>query len=62
MRDIRISFNDAEMDRYLGLGRQAFALKVFPKDPPLKEKTDISVAKRLDAGSWDFDLSKVKVK
>src|SRR6185503_11653534 len=62
MREIRISFNDAEMDRYLGLGRQAFALKVFPKEPPLKEKTDMSVAKRLDAAAWDFDLSKVKVK
>jgi len=62
LQDIRISFNDAEMDRYLGLGKLAFALKVFPKEPPLKEKTDITVAKKVDASPGTFDLSKVKVK
>jgi ABC-type nitrate/sulfonate/bicarbonate transport system substrate-binding protein len=62
IKDIRISFNDAEMQRYLGLGKLAYALKVFPKEPPLKEKTDMSVAKKLDASSWTFDISKVKVK
>ena len=62
LRDIRVSFNDAEMDRYLGLGKLAFTLKVFPKEPPLKEKTDISVAKKVDASSWTFDLSKVRMK
>lgn len=62
IKDIRISFNDAEMQRYLGLGKLAYALKVFPKEPPLKEKTDISVAKQLDASSWTFDISKVKLK
>jgi ABC-type nitrate/sulfonate/bicarbonate transport system substrate-binding protein len=62
LKDIRISFNDAEMDRYLGLGKLAFALKVFPKEPPLREKTDISVARKVDASSWAFDLSRVKVK
>jgi ABC-type nitrate/sulfonate/bicarbonate transport system substrate-binding protein len=62
MKDIRISFNDAEMQRYLGLGKLAYALKVFPKEPPLKEKTDMTVAKKLDASSWTFDISKVKLK
>jgi ABC-type nitrate/sulfonate/bicarbonate transport system substrate-binding protein len=62
IRDIRVSFNDAEMARYLGLARMAFALKVFPKEPPLREKTDISVANKVDTSSWTFDLSKVKLK
>jgi len=62
IKDIRISFNDAEMQRYLGLGKLAYALKVFPKEPPLKEKTDMTVAKKLDASSWTFDISKVKLK
>lgn len=62
IKDIRVGFNDAEMQRYLQLGKLAYALKVFPKEPPLKEKTNISVAKKLDASSWDFDLSTVKLK
>lgn len=62
IRDIRISFNDAELQRYLGLGKLAYALKVFPKEPPLREKLDLSAASRLDASSWTFDLSKVKLK
>jgi ABC-type nitrate/sulfonate/bicarbonate transport system substrate-binding protein len=62
IKEIRVSFSDAEMQRYLGLGKLAYALKVFPKEPPLKEKTDITVAKKLDSSSWTFDISKVKVK
>jgi len=62
IKEIRVSFNDAEMQRYLGLGKLAYALKVFPKEPPLKEKTDTTVAKKLDSSSWTFDTSKVKVK
>jgi sulfonate transport system substrate-binding protein len=62
LQDIRVSFNDAEMERYLGLGKLAFALKVFPKEPPLKEKTDISVARKVDASAWTLDLSKVRLK
>lgn len=62
IKDIRVSFNDAEMARYLGLGKLAYSLKVFQKEPPLKEKTDMSVANKLDASSWTFDVSKVKLK
>ena len=62
IKEIRISFNDAEMERYLNLGKAAYALKVFPKEPPLKEKTDLSVAKKVDASASTFDLSKVKLK
>jgi hypothetical protein len=35
---------------------------VFPKEPPLKEKTDISVARKVDASAWTLDLSKVRLK
>jgi len=62
IKDIRVGFNDAEMQRYIGLGKLAYALKVFPKEPPLKEKMDITVAKKLDASSWAFDISQVKLK
>lgn len=62
LKDIRVSFNDAEMSRYLGLGKLAHSLRVFPKEPPLKEKTDMSFARKVDASDWTFDLSKVKVK
>lgn len=62
IKDIRISFNDSEMRRYLELGKLAYALKVFPKDPPLKDKTDMSAARKVDASPWTFDLSAVKLK
>lgn len=62
IKDIRISFNDAELKRYLGLGKQAHALKVFPKEPPLAKKTNMTMAKELDAKPWAFDPKTVKVK
>jgi ABC-type nitrate/sulfonate/bicarbonate transport system substrate-binding protein len=61
LKDIRLSFTDAELQRYLGLGKRAFELKIFPKDPPLSQKTDLTVAKELDATPWDFDPAKVKI-
>ncbi|WP_024578264.1 MULTISPECIES: NrtA/SsuA/CpmA family ABC transporter substrate-binding protein [unclassified Afipia] len=61
-QDIRLSFNAAEKDRYLGLGRQAFELKIFPSAPPLERKIDMSAAERLDASSWEFDPASVLVK
>jgi ABC-type nitrate/sulfonate/bicarbonate transport system substrate-binding protein len=61
MRDIRISSTTrkwiATWPRQAGVRAE-----VFPKEPPLKEKTDMSAAKKLDESSWTFDLSKVKVK
>ena len=62
LKDIRVSFNDAEMERYLGLGRRAFELKIYPVSPPLTQKTDMSFAKKLDASPWNFDPASVKVR
>lgn len=59
---VRLSFTSAEKDRYLGLGTQAFELKIFPIEPPLTQKMDMSVAERLDAETWDFDPASVSVK
>lgn len=61
LADIRISFNDAELNRYFGLGKQAHALKVFAKEPPLAKKTDLTMAKELDAKPWNFDPKTVKM-
>jgi len=61
IKDIRISFNDAELKRYLGLGKQAHMLKVFPTEPPLAKKTNITMAKEIDASPWTFDPKTVKM-
>jgi sulfonate transport system substrate-binding protein len=60
-KDIRLSFTDAELKRYFGLAKQAHQLKIFPKEPPLPQKTNLSMAKELDAKPWDFDPKKVKI-
>lgn len=60
--DIRLSMNPSEMDRYLGLGKQAVELKIYPRIPLLSQKTDLSIADRLDKETWAFDPSTVKIK
>ena len=62
LADIRLAFSAAEKERYLGLGKQAAELKIFPAVPPLEKKTDMSVAERLDKTPWAFDPATVKVK
>lgn len=62
LKDIRIAFNDQELGRYLGLGKFAHSLKIFAKEPPLAQKTDLTVAKKVDAATWSFDPKTVKLK
>ncbi|MBR1125457.1 NrtA/SsuA/CpmA family ABC transporter substrate-binding protein [Bradyrhizobium lablabi] len=62
LSDIRLAFSTAEKERYLGLGKQAAELKIYPAVPPLEKKTDMSVAERLDKTPWSFDPKAVKVK
>lgn len=62
IKDLRISFTDAEWARYVGLGQRAFDLKIYPVLPPLGQKSDLSFAKKLDANPWNFDTAGVKVK
>jgi ABC-type nitrate/sulfonate/bicarbonate transport system substrate-binding protein len=60
--DVRLSFNDAELTRYLGLATRAHELKIYPIVPPLKQKLDLAAAKKLDSTPWTFDPASVKVK
>lgn len=62
LADIRLAFSSAEKERYLGLGKQAAELKIYPAVPPLEKKTDMSVAEKLDKAPWSFDPTAVKVK
>lgn len=62
IKDIRVSFNDAELTRYVGLAKRAHALKIYPAEPPLQQKLDLAAAKKVDASSWNFDPASVKVK
>jgi len=61
LEDIRLAFDEEERARYLGLGDLAFELKVFPIEPPLEEKLDMSVAEKVDASTWTFDPAAVTV-
>jgi ABC-type nitrate/sulfonate/bicarbonate transport system substrate-binding protein len=62
LADIRLAFSPSEKERYLGLGKQAAELKIYPAVPPLEKKTDMSVAEKLDKAPWSFDPVAVKVK
>jgi ABC-type nitrate/sulfonate/bicarbonate transport system substrate-binding protein len=60
--DIRVSFSDAELERYLELGKRAGELKIYPQPPPVQQKLDLSAAKKVDAETWQFDPASVKIK
>lgn len=62
IKDLRVSFTEAEWERYLSLGKRAFELKVYPVLPPLGQKSDLTAAKKIDAAPWNFDPASVKVK
>jgi ABC-type nitrate/sulfonate/bicarbonate transport system substrate-binding protein len=62
LKDIRVSFSQSELDRYLGLGKQAGELKIYPAPPPVQQKLDLTAAKKVDGESWQFDPAAVKVK
>jgi sulfonate transport system substrate-binding protein len=62
LKDVRLTFDKTELERYFGLAQQAADLKIFPKLPPLRERTNLSLAERVDAATWSFDPATVKVK
>lgn len=62
LTDIRLAFNEQELKRYLGLGKFAYELKIFPKEAPLSQKLDLSTAEKLDANPWKFDVNSVRLK
>src|SRR5215471_10909904 len=62
LSDIRVSFSDSELERYLELGRRAGELKIYPVPPPVQQKLDLSAAKKVDGETWNFDPEAVKLK
>jgi sulfonate transport system substrate-binding protein len=62
LKDVRLNFTKAELERYFGLAQQASDLRIFPKLPPLREHTNLSLAERVDGAVWAFDPKTVKVK
>lgn len=61
-QDIRVSFNDVELKRYLDIAKKAHELKIYPTEPGLQNKLDLAAAKKLDATAWVFDPKSVKLK
>jgi ABC-type nitrate/sulfonate/bicarbonate transport system substrate-binding protein len=62
LSDIRVSFSDAELERYFGLAKRAGELKIYPAPPALQQKLDLATAKKVDGETWKFDPDTVKVK
>jgi sulfonate transport system substrate-binding protein len=62
LKDIRVSFSEPELQRYLGLGKQAGELKIYPAPPPVEQKLDLTAAKKVDGDSWQFDPATVKMR
>jgi sulfonate transport system substrate-binding protein len=62
INDIRVAFSDAELGRYVGLATRAHALKIYPAEPPLRQRLDLAAARKVDAATWSFDPATVKVK
>ncbi len=62
MKDIRVSFHDTELARYLGLAKRAHALKIYPIEPALSQKLDLPAAKKVDASPWALDPKSVKIR
>jgi hypothetical protein len=54
MRDARLAFSQAELERYKEAAKFAFENKVTPRLSPVEQKTDMSVARKLDASPWPF--------
>jgi sulfonate transport system substrate-binding protein len=60
--DIRVSFSEGELLRYVGLGTRAHELKIYPAAPPVQRKLDLAAAQKVDAAGWVFDPASVKIK
>ncbi len=60
--DIRLAFSPDEFNRYKDVAKFAHELKITPALSPVDAKTDLSVARKLDAAPWSFDPTSVKTK
>lgn len=61
LKDVWVSITPKEMERYLRTAEEAYRLKIFPKPADLKQFIDDSIARKVDADTWDFDPKAVKV-
>ena len=59
--DIRLAFSPAEFDRYKEVARFAQELKITPVLSPVAQRTDMTIAKKLDAAEWQFDPKNVRI-
>lgn len=60
--DLHLAFSASEFERYKDVAKFAFDNKVTPRLSPVEQKTDLSVARKLDAAPWAFDPKTVKLK
>ncbi len=60
--DIRLAFTPAEFERYKDVAKFAFENKVTQRLSPIEQKTDLTVARKLDSSPWPFDPASVKVR
>lgn len=61
LKDIRVSISADEMSRFLDVAKRAFDLKILQREAPLRQRTDTTIAEKVDAETWDFDPKTVKI-
>jgi sulfonate transport system substrate-binding protein len=61
LKDIRVSISANEMSRFLDVAKRAFDLKILQREAPLRQRTDTTIAEKVDAETWDFDPKTVKI-
>jgi len=61
LADIRLAFSPQEFERYKDIARFAQQLKITPVLAPIEAKTNLEAARKLDAATWPFDPSAVKI-
>jgi sulfonate transport system substrate-binding protein len=61
LADIKLAFTPAEFERYKEVARFAHELKITPVLSPVDKRTDMAVARKLDAAEWKFDPKAVRI-
>jgi sulfonate transport system substrate-binding protein len=62
LSDIRLAFSAVEFERYKDVAKFAQELKITPVLSPVETKTDLTIARKLDAAEWSFDPASVKTR
>ncbi len=61
LADLKLAFTPAEFERYKEVARFAQELKITPVLSPVDKRTDMTIARKLDAAEWKFDPKDVRV-